>query len=368
MKPQTPLTAKEMEVIDIESSDDTLVKPLKMLAQICVDELNKCNEIAMQSKNEVETENAVVEVSSESDSDTSSIRSSQHGLIVGGAKRHRCSESESSCSSSSSSGSDSSDDSSSSESEDSTDHDEDDNKIKIDNKKKKLSIDQTIVNNPNNSTGTTTNNDENENVVEKVIIENGIDADEPVIAIENEVEKCFSPTSLKDICRKVLHDNCIDILYEVPSLRYLCEHTLASAGMEIPLICFVNEEEQSFFVDGQQESQDEDERVFFCLNGEFDETELANLFNGTGVPPGNETTELLETEPIEPIEPVDTNASTLIDQCVALENILSSPAHDADDKNRNDSNPAESENEIAYFMDTHAYTVGNEFHDSIQYE
>lgn len=374
--PQTPSTEKEqIEVTGIESLDEALVKPLKMLAQICVDELNKCNEMTTKSEDLVEPENVtsvVVEVSSESDSDASSTRSSQRGIIVGGAKKRRCSESTcSSSSSSSSSGSGSSDESSSSESEDSTDDDDDndnDSTVKIDDENVKLPIEETTVKN--------SNNDENENVVDSVkIIENDKDndADQGVIAVQvkNQVEKSYSPTPLKDICRQILHENCIDILYEVPSLKYLCEHTLATAGMEIPLICFVNEEEQTYFVNDEQPAQGaegEEEGVILCLNGEFDETELANLFNGAGAPTGNGACESLETASIEPIDTNAIDKSTLIDQCVALQNILSSPPPNADANTKNDFNSSENGDEIAYFMDTNAYTVGNQFHDSIQYE
>lgn len=357
----------EPEPMDIESSDDALVKPLKMLAQICVDELNKCNEIEKKGKNVTENKivNEVITVI-DSESDTDSMRSSRRGLIVGGAKRARGSDSESSSSSSSSSGSDSSDNSSSSDSEDSSD---DENESQ---KPKPPTAQATVEN--SKSSHSTKNNDENENIVDlfetkshendepaiEPVIESGVEA---VMPVENNVEITYNPAPLKEMCKKVLNANCIDVLYEVPSLKVLCEHTLASAGLDVPLICFVNDE-QTYFVNDEQPTND-GEGVFLCLN-EFDETELANLFNDPAEPDANESIEP-DANTIDKI--------TLIDQCVALEHILSSPTPDVDaEANVSASNKSEfidpmtGNDEIAYFMDNNAYTVGNQFHDSIQYE
>lgn len=379
-----PITVAETKPMEIESSDDVLVKPLKMLAQICVDELKKCNEIEEQEKSvtEPKTNNEVIRISSDSDSDADSRRSSRRGMIVGGSKRARRSDSESSSSgssSSSSSGSDSSDDSSSSESEDSSEAENVENDSQKPKSKAKPPIAKKTVEN-SKSNNSTKNNDENENIVKPIenqsheknapVMESVVERIiEPVIEkvtelenpVENNVVITYNPAPLKEICKKVLNANCIDVLYEVPSLKVLCEHTMASAGLEIPLFCFVNEE-QTYFVNDEQPAN-EGEGVFLCLN-EFDETELANLFNDPAEPDANESIEP-DANTIEKI--------TLIDQCVALEHILSSPTPDGD-ANVNDTNknelvdPMTANDEIAYFMDDNACTVGNQFHDSIQYE
>lgn len=326
---EAPTSSIEPEIMDECSSDDSNVKPLKILAQICVDELNRCNEIEQLSRSisSAKTEDTVY-ISSESDSDASSTRSSQRGVISGGIRRSSGSDSDSS------SGNDSSSDSSSSDSEDSE------------------SVE--VVNEENVLLET---NKQVENVPEESIV---ISEDNSSIEkVEMEKNDVFNPETLKDICKNVLHENSMFIRYDVPSLKYLCEHTLASSGMEIPLICFVNEEDTYEYITEPPSSQDEG--VYLCLDGEFDETELANLFSGAGNG-AYESVEIAATETAE--NTID--KTSLIDQCVALQNILSSPPPEEIPLSDMIDEPANEH--TAYFMDTNTYTVGDEFHDTIQYE
>lgn len=319
--------SNEPETIDECSIDDANVKPLKILAQICVDELNRCNEIEQLSRNISTAKNEKsVYISSDSDSDASSTRSSQRGVISGGIRRSSCSDSDSS------SGNDSSSDSSSSDSEDS----EDVEVVKEDN----------LLSETNKQV---------ENIQEESALFSGDNRlNEKVEIEENHV---CNPDTLKEMCKNVLHENSMIIRYDVPSLKYLCEHALASAGMEIPLICFVNEEDTYEYI---TEEPAQDEGLYLCLDGEFDETELASLFSGAGNG-AHESVEVAATETAE--SAID--KTSLIDQCVALQNILSSPP--PEEIALSDMNDEPIDN-TAYFMDTNSYTVGDEFHDTIQYE
>lgn len=372
---QSPCSMSE---INDESNmmDETPVKSLKILAQICVDELEKCNKNEMQTKVKSKENVDSIYISSDSESDASSTRSSQRGVITGGIKR-KPSYSESG----SSSDNDSSSDSSSSDSDDSdeSDDDEDDDdekeeetdKVKEKEKEKEIEIETESV----KIFESVKNSEENEKVkidvqqivdewssdcddspkkVDKSVEENEIQVknDNLSMVTEDAVSELFNPISLKDICRDVLQAHSMIIRYEVPSLRYLCEHTLASNGMEIPLICFVQEEQYEYMSTDQPSN--EDEGVYLCLDSEFDETELANLFSGGG----NGLYESIGIEKNESEECAAVKAS-LIDQCVALQNILSSPPPEDNQSKA----PIEIiSDETEYYMDP------NGFHDSIQYE
>lgn len=355
-----PLIAPDIRYEEC-SNDDAPVKPLKILAQICVDELNRCNEMEILSEKKLiaKNEEETVYISSESDSDTSSTRSgrsSQRGVISGGIIRSSCSDSDTS------SGNESSSDSSSSDSESS-----DDERAEGDNKESE-SLKQ--IEPPTKDIQHEMDHDRGETIPDNQImetIEESVQQEIPVFqyenndstsAIEKGVNEVYNPDSLKQICKNVLHDNSMILRYDVPTLKYLCEHALASAGMEIPLICFVNEEDTYEYISSEQPSQDEG--VYLCLDGEFDETELANLFNGAG----NGTYEALEMGSIETDKNAINNTS-LIDQCVALQNILSSPPPEDNQANGFIEGIAE---DTAYYTDTNTYTIGDEFHDSIQYE
>lgn len=416
--------------------DKTPVKSLKILAQICVDELEKCNKNEMQTKSPSNENDNSIYISSDSESDTSSTRSSQRGVITGGIRKPSfsgsgsSSENESSSDSSSSSDSDSDDDDDNDDEDDDDDNDDVDEKEeiekekanknknrelvetketpKISNENKNMKIDvqqivdewssdsntceesplkvtksveesaiahsnETAIENKieteianenrieteiaNENTNEISNGIAIENKIETEIsdenkIEIEITNDISTIVTENEVNVVYNPSSLKEISKEVLRAHSMVLRYEVPSLRYLCEHTMVTNGMEIPLICFV-QEEQYEYISAEQPSND-DEGVYLCVDSEFDETELANLFNGGG----NGLYESVGNDATETDECASDKAS-LIDQCVALQNILSSPQ------------PEDSQltppidmlsNETEYYMDP------NGFHDSIQYE
>lgn len=350
---QTPYHMKEI-------ADETPVKSLKILAQICVDELKRCNESEMQAKVFAITENDSIYISSDSESDTSSTSSSRRGVITGGIKKPGCSETESST------GKESSSESSSSDSDDS---DDDEESANINTDKNEEEFDQ-LQKEPNLQQKHLPKND----VVQKIVNEWSGDSDaceksppnmntevntsvivdvkdSPIV--ENVANEVYNPDSLKNICREVLLAHSMIIRYEVPTLKYLCEHSLATAGMEIPLICFVPDESYEYMSTDQQSS---DDGVYICLDNEFDETELANLFNGAN----NCIYESIEVNKGEAEENrKNPDKASLIDQCVALQNILSSPPPE-------DNQPKGSieilSDETAFYMDT------NGFHDSIQYE
>lgn len=348
------------DVTDIGSDnaiDDAAVKPLKILAQICVDELKKCNEIEMLSKGESSiAENLEsIYISSDSESDISS--SSQIGAIIGGgAKRKSCSDFDTY------SESDSSSDSSSSDSNDSDDACEEDvpsiqELSKNDNVENKTSDDKNEPSDDKNETSYDKNEPSNEirptesNLCEKSLsisidVTNELNDVNPT---ENVVAKVFNPVQLKDLCNDVLHAHSM-IRYDVPTLKDWCEHTMAKwkipvpIEMEVPLLCLVQGEGQ-----------------LVCLDSEFDETELANLFNGSG----NGVCESVEICQIEN-ESVDTDKTSLIDQCVALEHILSSPP--PDNNHTTIANEATIDDDATYMMVDNVYEMNDGFHDSIQYE
>lgn len=347
----------DTEIIDEQYNDDSPVKSLKILAQICVDELQKCNETEMQAPLAAAKNDESIYISSDSESDTSFTGSAQRGVIVGGTRKSSCSESETSSENESSS------DSSSSESDSSDDEDEDDdmetkesNLIQEQPKIKEISGEPLHEPNVPEETVCSEANDTAPVVEEDAVAEDAVEE----VAVEDDVmEQIFNPNSLKDICKKVLQNHSMIIRYDVPTLKYLCEHTLASAGMEIPLICFVNEDDSYEYV-----SEDvhplHDEGLFLCLDGEFDETELANLFNGAG----NGACESVDPGSIEAGEGV-IDKTSLIDQCVALQNILSSPPPE---DNQAKVAIEVAANQTTFYMDANDYTINDEFHDSIQYE
>lgn len=345
-----------IDMMEIIEDDETPVKSLKILAQICVDELKKCNENEMQTTT-VDTENnESIYISSDSDSGSNtSIRSSQRGVITGGVRKSSASESESSCESESESSSSSN--SSSSDDSDSDEFDVQDEKKS--NQLEKSTEDAKIHHK------TTSQNDVVQQIVDDWTVD--MESDETPLSVEdcgnsNENnhlksideqpnDDVYNPSSLKDICKEVLQANSMIIRYDVPTLKYLCEHTLASNGMEIPLICFVPDESYEYISTGQPSN---DENVYLCLDSEFDETELANLFNGAG----NGVYESVEFDSVETEENTIDKAS-LIDQCVALQNILSSPP------------PVDHQLGAPIEIlsdDTTFYMDANGFHDSIQYE
>ncbi|XP_031619366.1 uncharacterized protein LOC116338335 [Contarinia nasturtii] len=346
------------EIMDY-SSTESPVKSLKNLAQICVDDLKKCNETENQTKNTNIKSDIITCNSSDSETDTSSIRSSQKGVITGGARKVSSSESQSSSESESSSDSSDSDDSD----DDETDENDNSDFNKTNNDTKQItdqvneftesiksSIKQQIVDDWSSESSScdeiVVNSmvnkivEQNENNDSSPIAENVANQMEEVEKM-NEVE-IYNPTALKDICKEVLNAHSMIIQYEVPTLKCLCEHTLATAGMEIPLICFVPEEE---FMTEDQSSNDDD-GVYLCLDGEFDERELANLFNGDSI-----DMHTLETKECA------TDNSSFRDQCVALQNILSSPL--PEDNQLNESIEIQSDE---FYVDP------NGFYDSIQYE
>lgn len=322
------------------SIDDTAVKSLKILAQICVDELNKCNELE-KLQNETPMENGEsIYVSSDSESDTSSTRSTQIGAITGGTDRQSCSDSFSE--------NDSSSDSSSTESDDSDDETVE-NKDKLNSTLEQPENDTKIHEDDLNQSKNEENNENDKNCsLETELYETiaPIDEQPSMIMIDHFVhDEVFNPISLRDMCKDVLQAHCM-IRYDVPTLKLLCEHTLASAGLDVPIIYVVQEEGQ-----------------YLCLDSEFDETELASLFNGAG----NGVCESVEICPNEgdvQDSSVADNAS-LIDQCVALENILSSPSPE---ENQIKIHTEITSDDATYMMDDNIYEMNDGFHDTIQYE
>lgn len=395
---KTQLTQNVTEIMDY--TVDVSPKALKILAKICVDELNemkRCNEAEIEAKKALAAadaiENEVITCnSSDSETDASSIRSSQKGVITGGARKASSSESQSSSESDSSSDSSDTDDS---DEDDDTD-DDDNNSNKSDNDSKSMTIlksnePQNECNEPQKECNEIIKNRIKQQIVddwssdsnscdELPSMKNSVEHNENVDSstenvdstienvdstienidstIENQVMEInepnevqvYNPTALKELCKEVLHAHSMIIQYEVPSLRYLCEHTLASAGMEIPLICFVPQDEE--YMTEDQPSND-DEGVYLCLDGEFDETELANLFSG------EVRHESIEMNAIEPKE-CATDNSSFIDQCVALQNILSSPSPEH--------NKTDESLEFQSTDYTEFYLDPNGFYDSIQYE
>lgn len=402
--------------------DETPVKSLKILAQICVNELEKCNKREMQCKSSTIQNNDSIYISSDSESDASSIRSSQRGVITGGARKPSCSDTGSGSSSESSSDSSSSDSDDSDDNDDSDDDDGDDdddeNEVKVltkqkdkvkdkenveekakvieksqenekekekenekekekenetekEAKKENKTVERIKIKKPSmNSTETKKikvvvqrivdewssepeNDEESLLEVSKIVEENKIETENSIVTDEKALNAVYNPVALKDICRDVLQAHSMIIRYEVPSLRFLCEHTLASNGIEIPLICFVQEEPYEYMSTDQPISN-EDEGVYLCLDSEFDETELANLFSGSA----NGLYESVEIETVATQECVSDKTS-LIDQCVALQNILLSPPPE---DNRPKAAVEVPSHETEYYMDPNA------FHDSIQYE
>lgn len=323
------------------SVDDTAVKSLKILAQICVDELNKCNELEkLQHQAPMENGESIY-VSSDSESDTSSTGSTQFGAITGGTDRQSCSDSFSENESSS--------DSSSTESDDSDDE-------TVENKNK---LNSTTLEQPENDTKIHENdfdkskNEENNENDKNCSLETELC--EPIAPIDEQPsdmmidqfvhDEVFNPISLRDMCKDVLQAHSM-IRYDVPTLKLLCEHTLASAGLDVPIIYVVQEEGQ-----------------YLCLDSEFDETELASLFNGAE----NGLCESVEICPIEGDvqDSSVTENTSLIDQCVALENILSSPSPE---ENQIGTHTEITSDDAAYIMDDNIYEMNDGFHDTIQYE
>lgn len=371
------------EIVNDTSIDDTAVKSLKILAQICVDELKKCNESEMLSKENMES----IYISSDSESDIISTGSTKVGAITGGGiKRSSCSGSETYSENESSS------DSSSTDSDDSDDEIEDDStemsvtkeqpkidceideNVAKDNIKEENDVnrppepdffenslpitntdtidvtntnpidDTNIDTNTNDDTVTDADTDANTDANTDVNAvfntdENTDTNNEPDMIVENSVQEILNPISLKDMCRGVLQAHSM-IQYDVPTLKYLCEHTMASAGM----IYFVQEESQ-----------------FLCVDSDFDETELANLFDGAG----NGVCESVEICPNESESFAD--KTSLIDQCVALQNILSSPPPTEDSQSKVQTELT-IDDSASYMIDDNVYEMNDGFLDSIQYE
>lgn len=288
----TPPVECEIDVKKL-NDDDSPVKSLKMLAQICVDELRE-----MQMKNEDLNKKTDSEIYVSSDSDSDGSLTETENIIaprdVEMAKQNG--ESDTSTDHEDS-------DSSSSESDSSSDDDE-----------AITDEQQTVIPEPELmacDTETVGQLDKNDDQLET---QN---------AVNNEIVETKSPTTLKELCKAVLDAHSMVLRYEVPSLKYLCEHSMSMYGIEIPTFLFVNEdgvsaiETSATYADNGMES----ENVY--LRVEFDETELANLFNAAEEP----TCELSEyAETINNANVTD-NVS-LIEQCVALESILSSPPHE----------------------------------------
>lgn len=167
-------------------------------------------------------------------------------------------------------------------------------------------------------------------VPEEIDIRQSITLDDANESIEQSSESfVYNPDSLRMLCRKTLDKQSVIVTYDVPSLKCLCEHALALAGMNVIPTCYITDNESNSYhvvnVDG--ESGD----VILCLDSEFDETELANLFNGTGNSSFSETivhTENTLTEQATEVCEETAETVSLIEQCVALQNILQSPTYD----------------------------------------
>lgn len=295
-----PLPPAERE-IDVKKfdDDDSPVKSLKILAQICVDELR---EMKMKRELNEKTESEIY-VSSESDSDESSTQTENTSIqkdIEMTKQNEKCEivDSESSTDHEESGSSASESDSCSSDDVESIMVGQD---IVIP-EPELIPCDPQIVEQPN---------------------ENDYQIETQNDAI-NEVIELKSPTTLKELCKAVLDAHSMILQYEVPNLKYLCEHSMSMYGMEIPTFLFVSEDGVSAIETSEtSEAYKEMESDNVYLRVEFDETELANLLNATEEP----NCELSEYE--ETVNNADmTGNVSLIQQCVALESILSSPPHE----------------------------------------
>lgn len=285
--------------IDVENidDDDSPVKSLKILAQICVDELR---EMQMKMELNKKTENEIY-VSSESDSDESSTEaeSANSQKHVEMAKQNKKCESGDSDSSTDHEDSDSS----TSESDNSSDDDE------------VILVEQEIVIPEREPIAC------DPQAVRK--LNENDDQPETQIAVINEIIGSKCPSTLKELCKAVLDAHSMVLRYEVASLKYLCEHAMSMYGIEIPTFLFVNEDGVSAIESSETYADNEMKSDNVYLRVEFDETELANLFNAPEDPNG------LPSEYNETANNADaTDNVSLIEQCVALESILSSPAHE----------------------------------------
>lgn len=136
------------------------------------------------------------------------------------------------------------------------------------------------------------------------------------------------PEPLRVLCRKTLDRQSVIVTYDVPTLKCLCEHSLALAGINVLPICYVNDSDGGEYHAENESDSHSPRNVYLCLDSEFDETELANLFNGSAnyeeaILSADETSNGSSTQMLMASDNV-----SLIEQCVALENILASPSYD----------------------------------------